>query len=176
MKKILLPILVASSLVASDVNLEITNETLTANATINVKQNFGVRGDYLYNDNNDSKKSSNYYSIGFQAEGKNALDDYNSKLAIFIDYSHTKNNSAIPIGVSVYNGNFGNLQYPLFAKAEVAYAPKVLSFSDANRFFKAKVELGIKPIENAKLFIGYRKISFNQNYQSVGYAGVGFVF
>jgi hypothetical protein len=172
MKKILLPILVASSLVASDVNLEITNETLMANATINIQQNFGVRGDYLYNDS----EKSNYYSIGFQVEGKNALDDYNSKLAIFIDYSHTKNNSAIPIGVSVYNGNFGNLQYPLFAKAEVAYAPKVLSFSDANRFFKAKVELGIKPIENAKLFIGYRKISFNQNYQSVGYAGVGFVF
>jgi len=172
MKKILLPILVTSSLLANDVNLEITNETLMANATINVEQNFGVRGDYLYNDS----EKSNYYSIGFQAQGENALDDYNSKLAIFIDYSHTKDNSAIPIGVSVYNDNFGNLQYPLFAKAEVAYAPKVLSFSDANRFFKAKVELGIKPIENAKLFIGYRKISFNQSYQSVGYAGIGFIF
>jgi hypothetical protein len=172
MKKILLPILVASSLVASDVNLEITNETLMFNTTINIEQNFGVRGDYLYNDS----KKHNYYSIGFQAQGENALDDYNSRLAVFLDYSYTKNNSAIPIGISVYNENFGNLQYPLFAKAEVAYAPKVLSFSDANRCFKAKVELGIKPIENAKVFIGYRKISFNQSYQSVGYAGIGFVF
>jgi outer membrane receptor for monomeric catechols len=174
MKKILLPLVVASSMFASDLNLELTNETLMVNSTITIpNQNFAVRGGYLYN---DVENSNNYYTLGIQAQGENALDNYNSRLAIFIDFDHTKNNSAIPIGIGIYNNQFGNLQYPLFAKAEVAYAPAVLSFNDATRLFKTKVELGLKPIENAKVYIGYRDISFNHNYQSVAYFGIGFVF
>ena len=175
MKKLLLSLLAVSSIFASDVNLEITNETLAGNLNLNLPQdeNFQIRGTYLYND--DTNKN-NYYSIGFGAVGENALDNYNSKLTIFIDYEHTKDNSALPIGVGIVNNNFGNLQYPLFAKAEIAYAPQVLSFNDANRFLKTKIELGLKPIENAKLFIGYKTISFNTNYISVGYAGIGFMF
>ena len=175
MKKLLFSLLAISSIFASDLNLEITNETLAGNLNLNLPQyeNFQMRGTYLYY---DDENKNNYYSVGFGAIGENALDNYNSKLTIFIDYVHTKDNSALPIGIGIFNKNFGNFQHPLFAKAEIAYAPKVLSFDEATKFLKAKVELGIKPIKNAKLFIGYKTISFNKNYLSVGYAGIGFMF
>ena len=175
MKKLLLPLLITSSIFASDINLEITNTTLAGNINLNLPkaENFQVRGTYLYNDN---ENKNNYYSIGFGAIGENALDNYNSKLTLFIDYTHTKDNSALPIGIGLFNNNFGNFQYPLFAKAEIAYAPQVLSFDEANKFLKAKVEFGLKPIQNAKTFIGWKTISFDNNYLSVVYAGIGFVF
>jgi len=175
MKKLLLPLLFTTTIFANDVNLEITNTTLAGNVNLNIPQNenFKIRGTYLYNDEEDKH---DYYSIGFGAAGENALDNYNSKLTIFIDFVHTKENSALPIGIGVFNNNFGDFEYPLFAKAEVAYAPQVLSFEDANRFLKAKVEVGVKPIENAKTFIGWKTISFDDIYLSVVYAGIGFVF
>jgi len=175
MKKLFLPLLFASTLFSSDLNLEITNTTLAANLNLLLpqKETFALRATYLYN---DDKNKNDYYSVGFGAIGENALDNYNSKLTIFIDYTHTKNNSALPIGIGLFNNNFGNFQYPLFAKAEIAYAPQVLSFDEANKFLKAKVEFGLKPIQNAKTFIGWKTISFDNNYLSVVYAGIGFVF
>jgi len=175
MKRLILPFLLASSIFANEANLEITNYTLTANTKISIPQNenFAIRASYLYNDKSDAH---DYYSVGFQAEGENALDNYNSKLAIFIDFAHTKDNSALPIGITLFNDNFGNTNYPLFAKIETSYAPAVLSFNEADKFFRVKAEIGVKPIENAKLYIGYKKIDFTHNYESIGYVGVGFIF
>jgi len=175
MKKILLPFLLAGSIFANDLNIEITNYSLALNTEITIPKNpnYAVRGTYLYN---DKPNQNNYFSIGFQAQGENALDQYNSKLAIFIDFDHTKDNGALPIGISLFNKNFGNTTYPLFGKMEVGYSPAVLSFDNATRFLKVKAEIGVKPIKNAKVFVGYRKIRFNENYQSLGYAGIGFIF
>jgi len=176
MKKLLvLPFLMSSFVLASSLNLEVTDSTLAVNAELSVpeNENFALRATYLYNDNSGK---DNYYSIGLQAEGQNALDSYNTKLKIFVDFDHTKDNSAIPIGVGIVNNNFGNTDYPLFGSVEVAFAPKILSFDNAERLFKFKAEVGVQPIENAKAFIGYKKISFNSSYLSVGYVGIGFVF
>jgi len=175
MKKLILPFLVAGSLFANDANLEITNHTLAISSTISVTPNedFAIRGTYLYDDEVDK---NNYYSIGFQAQGENALDNYNSRLNIFIDLVHTKDNTALPIGIGVYNNNFGNLTYPLFAKFELSYAPAVLSFDKADKCLTTKLEIGLIPINNAKLFVGYKKIDFDEEYQSVGYLGIGFIF
>jgi len=175
LKKLVLPLMIGSALMASDISMEITNNTLAGNVNLNIPQNenFQIRGTYLYNDHTDRH---NYYSVGFAAIGQTPIDNYNSQISIFVDFDHTKDNTAIPIGISLFNNNIGTFQYPLFAKAEVAYAPAILSFDDAYRELKTKVEIGIKPIENAKAFIGYKSVSFNQNYISVGYAGIGFVF
>ena len=174
MKKMLLPLLV-SSLFASDINLEISNHTLGVNVAYNLPTNesFQIKGDYLYD---DESNKDNYFSIGFGAIGENALDDYNSKLSIFMSLEHTTDNTALPIGVGIFNDNFGNIDKPLFAKFEIAFAPSVLSFQDADKFFKTKIEFGVKPIENGKLFIGYKDISFTKNYLSTIYAGVGFIW
>jgi hypothetical protein len=174
-KKLLLPLMVGSALMASEISLDVTNSTLAGNLNLDIPQNptFQLRGTYLYNDNTDRH---NYYSIGFGAIGESPIDNYNSQVSIFIDFTHTRDNSAIPIGVSVFNNNFGNYKYPLFAKAEVEYAPAILSFDKADRALNTRIEVGIKPIENAKIYIGYKSISFNHTYLSVGFAGIGFTF
>jgi len=175
MKKLLLPLVLGSALLASDIDIEISNNTIAGNANINIpqNQNFQLRGNYLYNAN-DGK--SNYYSVGFGAIGDTPIDNYSSKISIFMDVDHTKDNTAIPLGISIFNDNFGGYKYPLFAKAEIAYAPDILSFDKANRELKTKVEIGVKPIENAKVFVGYKSINFNETYLSTGYAGIGFSF
>jgi len=174
MKKFLLVLLFSIYSFGSDFNIELTNYTLVANSTINIPNtNFGVRGSYLYNDE-DGK--NDYYSFGFQAQGANSLDNYNSKLAIFIDYDHTKDNSALPIGIGIFNKKFGSDEYPLSMKASIGYAPAVLSFDKANKFWKGDIRVGIQPIQNARVLVGYRTINFNKNYQSVVYFGVGFIF
>jgi len=174
-KKLLLPLTISGALFASDLNFEISNNTIAANTNLNLPQNenFQLRATYLYNAN---ENKSNYSSIGLGAIGDTPIDDYNSKISIFIDIDHITDNTAIPIGFSIFNNNFGGYQYPFFAKAEIAYAPNILSFDKADREVKSKVEFGIKPIENAKAFIGYKSTNFNHNYLSVGYMGIGFSF
>jgi hypothetical protein len=174
-KKLVLPLMIGSALLAGDLNLEVSNKTLAGNINLDIPQNenFQVRGTYLYNDHTNK---DNYYSVGIAAVGQTPIDNFNSQISIFIDFDHTTDNSAIPIGVSIFNNNIGNYQYPLFAKAEIAYAPDILSFDDADRELKGKFEIGIRPIDNAKAFIGYKAISFNHTYLSVGYAGIGFIF
>jgi len=175
MKKILLPALLAISLFASDATLELTNNTLMINGSVSIpqNQNFALRGGYLYNDNTNK---DDFYYVGVEAVGYNAIDNYNSKLSVFIEMDHTKNNTAVPIGIRVSNSHFGDFQYPLFASASIAYAPAILSFDDADRFTKTNIQIGLQPIDNAKVFVGYRNISFDSNYQSAFYFGVGFIF
>jgi hypothetical protein len=64
----------------------------------------------------------------------------------------------------------------VFVRGEYEFAPKVLSFDDANRFSKIDAQIGIQPIENGELFVGYRNISFNHNYDSGIYGGIGYHF
>ena len=170
MKRWILLLLFITNMFGSDFNIELTNETLMFNTTIKhyIQDNnsVGLRGDYLYYDN---ENRSNYFNIGAEVEGK--LEFYNSKFSIFMDYSHIKNSSALPIG-------FGFLfpQNKKFVNVEVGYAPKVLSFDEADKFFKAKIELGIVPIKKVHLILGYRVITFKKNYQSNLYLGAGFSF
>jgi hypothetical protein len=194
MKKIGLLTLLTSAtlLMGSDFNIELTNETLMLNTTIELpkqpknlqhnKAKARVRGDFLYYDN-ESKK--NYYSLGVEIEGKSPTANKspnlfirNAKFSLFIDYSATKDNSALPIGFGFNSYNFYPLNSipPLFFNFEIAYAPKVLSFEDATRFLKYKTELGIKPLKGGKIYLGYREIKFNRRYQSSLYVGVGVTF
>jgi len=80
-KKLLLPLMVGSALFASDLNLEISNNTIATNLNFNIPQNenFQVRGNYLYNAN---KSKSNYGSIGFGAIGNTPIDNYESKISL----------------------------------------------------------------------------------------------
>jgi len=175
MKRFILQLFIGSALLASDVNIEVSDNTIAGNLNLNIPQNenFQIRTTYLYNAN-DNK--SNYSSIGIAAVGETPIDEYSSKISIFIDFDHTKDNSAIPFGIGISNDNFNLYSYPLFAKGEISYAPDILSFDKANRILTTKIEIGVKPIENAKIFIGYKSIDFNENYLSTGYGGIGFSF
>jgi len=177
MKKILIAILILGSVGLwadnNEVGLKITNDTLAANSQVKVTpNNIFIRGEYLYNDNTNK---NNFYLAGMKAEGNLIEDDSNLKFSVLVDFVHTKNNSALPIGMGVYK-YIDTFKIPVFIQAEGEYAPKVLSFNDADRFSRIDTSIGIKPIINAKIFVGYRNISFNHNYDSSVYGGVAFSF
>jgi len=175
MKKILMSALMLSSVslwADNDAGLKLTNDTLATYAQVKVTpNNIFVRGEYLYNDNTNK---NNFYLAGIKAEG-NIEDDSSLKFSVLVDFVQTKNNSALPIGIGFYK-YIDTFKIPVFIQAEGEYAPKVLSFEDNNRFSRVDTSIGVKPIENAKIFVGYRNISFNHNYDSSVYGGVAFSF
>jgi hypothetical protein len=177
MKKTILSLLTAGSLAFAAGNyaaLKITNSTLEIDAQAPLTyNNIYVRGSFLYNDN-DGKH--NYFSVGIKGEGNLiGIDVPNMKFSIIMDAVHIKNNTAIPLGIGAF-AYVPNLKYPVFVRGEAEYAPKILSFKDANRFSRIDVSMGIQPIENAEIFVGYRDISFNHNYNSAIYGGIGYNF
>jgi len=176
MKKTLISSLVlASTLFANNyAGLQLTNDTLSLYVQTKLTQNnIYARAGYLYNDN---KNKNNFYFVGIKGEGNLiGIDVPNLKVSLLLDFVGTKNNSALPIGIGLF-GYIPNFNLPVFVKTEAAYAPQVLSFKDANRFSRVDVSLGIQPIENSELFIGYRNISFNHNYDSSFYGGIGYHF
>jgi len=155
-------------------NIQITNDTLAFYAQGSVtNNNIYLRGMFLYD---DEENKNNFYSVGLKGEGNLIGADYtNLKFSLIVDFVHTKKNSALPLGIGVF-GYIPNLQYPVFVRGEYEFAPKVLSFDDANRFSKIDAQIGIQPIENGELFVGYRNISFNHNYDSGIYGGIGYHF
>jgi len=173
MKKIIF-IAVASLLFANNVNIQITDYTLSIGAETKITQNnIKLRGQFIYNDNKDKH---NFFLVGIKAEGNLIGFEYEHlKFSVIVDGVHTKDNSAIPIGIGVFS-YIPNINLPIYIKAEAEYAPKVLSFSDADRFSRVDAQLGYYPITNAQIFIGYRNLSFNHNYNSAVYAGVGYNF
>ena len=158
----------------TNVNLQITNSTIGVYAESGITQNnIKARGFYMYNDNSNK---NNFYLAGIKAEGKLiGMNVENMKFSVIADFVHTKNNSAIPLGFGVFS-YIPNISLPLFVRVEAEYAPKVLSFDDANRFSRVDAEVGYSPIVNAEIFVGYRDISFNHNYNSVCYGGLGYNF
>ena len=177
MKKTVMALMVAGvSLFAqnTNVNLQISNSTIGVYAESGLTQNnIKARGFYLYNDNSNK---NNFYLAGIKAEGNLiGMNVENMKFSLIADFVHTKNNSAVPLGFGVFS-YIPNISLPVFVRMEAEYAPKILSFDDANRFSRVDINIGYKPIVNAEIFAGYRNISFNQNYNSVFYAGLGYGF
>jgi len=177
MKKVLISALMLGSVglwADNDLDLKVTNDTLALYGQYKITQNnIFVRGGYLYN---DTKYREDFYFAGIKAEGDLLENDYsNLKVSLFIDFAHTKRNTALPIGVGICK-YFYNFSLPAFVSLEGEFAPKVLTFDDADRFSRVDASVGIKPIDNAKIFAGYRNITFNHNYNSSFYAGIGFSF
>ncbi len=173
MKKLLLSVVVVGSLFANNfINLQITNSTIMAEAQTLVSHNkpFYVKAGFLAH-----ADKSNFYYAGIKSEGQIIGVDVPATFSLFIDAVHTKNNTAIPMGVG-FSTYLDKYTIPIFVRGEYEYAPKILSFDDANRFSKYKGELGIRFIENGEIFAGYRHISFDKVYNSAIYVGIGLSF
>jgi len=177
MKKLMLSALVAASALMADnfVNMKLTNKTveLSAQALINIENNIYARGSFLYNDDDDK---NNFYSVGVKGEGNLIGVDLDYvKFSLIIDFVHTKDNSAAPIGIGV-SAIVPDVEIPTFIRGEYEFAPQILSFDEADRFSRVYIEGGVQPIQNAEVFVGYRNISFNKNYNSAFYVGAGYNF
>jgi len=176
MKKLLSVFVFGSVMFASPttINIQVTNSTIGGYLETGLTQEkLKVRGMFIYNDNSNKH---NFYSAGIKAEG-NLIGSNNTstKFSIITDFVHTKNNSAIALGCGIFSF-MPQINLPVFIRAEGEYAPKVLSFDDAERFSKVSMDVGYMPIENGEVFVGYRNISFNNNYNSSLYFGLGYSF
>ncbi|WP_156922599.1 hypothetical protein [Lebetimonas sp. JH292] len=155
-------------------NLQISNSTVAIGAESGIiDNNIKARAQFIYNDNSNKH---NFFSAGVKAEGNLIGMEYqNIKFSVIIDAVHTKNNTAIPVGIGIFT-YLPNVSLPIYVKAEGEYAPKILSFDEADRFSRIDAQIGYFPIDNAQIFLGYRDISFNQNYNSSIYGGIGYNF
>jgi hypothetical protein len=177
MKKILTGALLATSILMAEnfANIKLTNDTVEVSGQyiVDPVHNIYARGSFLYNDD-DNKE--NFFSLGVKGEGNLiGVDVSNIKFSLILDFVHTKNNSAVPIGIGV-NSYIPGFSIPVFVRGEAEYAPEILSFDEADRFSRVIVEAGVQPIENAEIFAGYRNIRFDSEYDSSFYIGAGYSF
>jgi len=173
MKKFLLSAVIAGSLFADNfINVQITNSTIMVEGQTLASHNkpFYIKAGFLVHSD-----KNNFYYAGIKSEGQIIGVDIPATFSLFIDAVHTKNNTAIPMGVG-FSSYLEQFKMPVFIRGEFEYAPKVLSFDDAERFSRYKGELGIRFIENGEVFAGYRHISFDKVYNSAIYGGIGLSF
>ena len=175
MKKFLLSILGVILFAApTSFNIQLTNSTLAGYLETGITQeNIKLRGMYLYNDN---ENKNNFYLAGIKAEGNLiGFEDSNIKFSLISDFAHTKDNNAVALGFGIFSF-VPKVDIPLFVRCEGEYAPKVLSFDESDRFSRIDFNFGYMPIENGEVFVGYRNISFNHNYNSDFYFALGYSF
>ncbi|AZV45815.1 hypothetical protein C3L23_00545 [Nautilia sp. PV-1] len=173
MKKLVLSALAAASLFAGNfINLQVSSDNVMVEgqAKVTYQQPFYVRGGYLIHSD-----KSNFFYAGVKSEGQAIGLDLPVKFSLFMDFVHTDHNSALPIGLGA-SGYIQQFSLPVFVRGEFEYAPNILSFDEADKFMKFKVETGTQFIENGEVFAGYRDIKFNHTYDSSLYVGVGFTF
>jgi len=69
--------------------------------------------------------------------------------------------ASVPINVGLSYVLPLDFVMPIYISGDLSYAPSVLSFEDADRYFEGRTELGLQIIEQGSLFVGYRKIDTN---------------
>ncbi len=87
--------------------------------------------------------------------------------------------AAVPLGVELAYTLPIDMAIPVIISGSLDYAPSVLSFKDADRYMEKRVELGVQIVEQATLFVGYRKIETDfekslggdYTYNDAGYIG-----
>ncbi|MEA2017014.1 MAG: hypothetical protein U9N59_01090 [Campylobacterota bacterium] len=167
MKKILLSSVIASTLLfaSNSAQININNDTVEVGAEI-----------YLNNHYNMNNSSNYYFMANFlNTEGydeKSTQDLITAGFKVLNPYTDD-NGISLGIGIkSVYSNDYDNLFFstPLavFAKyelderiyfdAEFSYAPRVLSFSDAEEYQDLKFKANYKVLEDGYAFVGFRNI------------------
>jgi hypothetical protein len=90
-----------------------------------------------------------------------------------------RKHAAIPLGVELAYTLPIDSTIPVIISGSLDYAPSVLSFKDADSYMEKRVELGVQIVEQATIFVGYRKIDTDfetrnggdYTYNDTGYIG-----
>ncbi|HIP13353.1 MAG TPA: hypothetical protein EYG97_02245 [Arcobacter sp.] len=167
MKKILAGSLVASTLLlgSNSIDLNLNNNTIA------------VGGEFLLNEIYELNNDSNYYvtlnylnsedkspSESLLSAGVKVLNPYISdegykfgiglKIVIADNYN-SKDFLAVPL---LAFGNY-NVNEKVTVDLDIAYAPSVLSFQDAEKFTSLQAKANYKIMENGLVYVGTRSIT-----------------
>jgi len=178
LKKLLLGLTLSTSLFAMhEASINLNNDDIEVNANIDL-------GELNHSDYPDSYfltmglldvgrnvNTEPLYSAGFMLRqpihGTNGL-----KFAIGVKGTYLKSgtvtHASVPINVGLSYTLPIDFVMPIYISGDLSYAPSVLSFEDADRYFEGRTELGLQIIEQGSLFVGYRKIDANFKNTSGG--------
>jgi hypothetical protein len=179
----------ASAFALNSAGVNINNEDLELNAKLDIGQfNDSVEPEsmfvgvkYLDVDNSAAVNNDALYEVSFLMKKPMGESGFNVGLGIKANY--TKDYTTLPLGVE-----FGYVLpavklVPMSLHADIYYAPKVLSFNDAQRYFEYRVEYDAEVIEHGHIILGYRHIATDYDdvrgdftYNASAYIGFNFEF
>lgn len=168
MKKMLLSILAMSSLTFANNHtgfLNINDTELEAGVCFDTTLIEPLKGSKTgFKFDTSFLQSDEFMAGGLGILSQNRIETMQgSKLGIGIKYFALSHNNdkfydQLPLALQ-FKYNFPELMYsipPVSIDTELLYAPKVLSFNDSEGMSSMRAEVNIEPIENVKIYAGYR--------------------
>ena len=166
MKKILIGSIIASTLLLGNnaVEVNINNDTLEVEADIYLNKYYDVSNSSNYyltlghlRTENDNEETQSLTTAGLKVI--NPFTDDNGisfGLGMKSVYTNQLSKTFFALPLSVY----GRVEFSevIYVDAEVSYAPKVLSFSDAKSYTDMKAKFNYKVLADGYVFIGARAI------------------
>ncbi len=190
LKKItLVTVSAVAALAMNSASININNEDLELSANLDIGQFnenvepetmfFGAR--YLDADNSDRGNNNPLFEVNFLRQKEIPRTSLSIGLGVKLNY--TKDYRTLPLGIDVTYRLPSTTVIPISVHANVYYAPKVLSFDNASKYFENRVECDIELIDNGHIIVGYRNIRTDYDdargdfiYNESGYVGFKFEF
>jgi len=178
-----------AALAMNSASININNEDLELNANLDIGQFndnvepetmfVGVR--FLDADNTDRINNDALYELSFLM--KKAMGESGLQIGLGVKANYTKDYRTLPLGIVFEYGLPSVTVIPMSLHADIYYAPKVLSFDNANKYFEYRLEYDAAVIDHGHVFLGYRNIRTDYNdirgsftYNAAGYVGFKFEF
>jgi hypothetical protein len=175
MKKILLSSIAASTLLfaSNSAQININNDTLELRGdlflnnmyNVNNSSNYYFTVSYLGTEDTDTDETQKLFSTGLKVLNP-YTDDNGISLGLGLKsvFTDQADKTFLAVPLAAY-GRF-ELNDLIYFDIEVAYAPRVLSFSDAEGYTDAKIRVNYKVLEDGYIYIGARDIT--TKYEDIG--------
>jgi hypothetical protein len=179
----------AAALAMNSAGININNEDLELNANLDIGQfNDNVEPETMYvgvkfldADNSNRVNDDALYEVGFLM--KKAMGESGLKVGLGVKANYTKDYTTLPLGIVFDYALPMKTIVPMSFGADIYYAPKVLAFNDANKYFEYRLEYDAEVIDHGHVVIGYRHIKTdyddvrgNFTYNASAYVGFNFEF
>ncbi len=179
----------ASAFAMNSAGININNEDLELNAKFDIGQfNDNVEPNgmfvgikYLDAHNANTVNNDALYEVNFLMKKPMGTSGFNVGLGVKANY--TKDYITLPLGIAFEYGLPSETIVPMALHADIYYAPKVLSFKAANKYFEYRLEYDAEVIEHGYVIVGYRHIKTdyddirgNFTYNASAYVGFTFEF
>ncbi len=126
------------------------------------------------NSDNDNADLDPIYEVNFLT--MHEIGNQGMSLGMGIKYNHTQNYTTLPLGLeAAYKLPVQDL-VPMRLHAAIYFAPRSLSFSDADSYLEYRIDYNVEIIPHGNLVVGYRHIDTNYQvadftYNSSAYFG-----
>ncbi|HIP14912.1 MAG TPA: hypothetical protein EYG74_05435 [Sulfurimonas autotrophica] len=190
LKKItIMAVYAASAFAMNSASININNEDLELRANLDIGQfNENVEPETMYvgikfldADNSNRVNNDALYEIGFLM--KKAMGESGFRMGLGVKANYTKDYRTVPLGIVFDYALPSQTIVPMSVGVDVYYAPKVLSYSGANKYFEYRLEYDAEVVDHGHVVIGYRHIKTDYNdirgnftYNESAYAGFTFEF